>query len=173
MFTKLFLALTAHPLVYDYAPATTQFSKETTMAKIAPKSVKPIAKTKAPKAAPAEDVSEVAEPKEPLTMAVGDLTRRVKPSYRWIAGDIVQEAGPDGAETSSLISACHVAAKGAGLEPKDDAYWGRRLTRARALLRKAGLGVFKATRMEVATETKAPKAKKASKAKAAPEYEDA
>jgi len=103
--------------------------------KVIQKAAKPTPK------APKEEVV-----KEPKTVQEGELNRRIKPSYRWIAADVVREAG-DGAESADLITSCHAAAKEADLDPKEDAYWSRRLTRARALLRKAGLGVFKAKRM--------------------------
>lgn len=99
------------------------------------------------KTAPAKAPKPEAEPKEAKTVQEGELNRRVKPSYRWIAADVVREAG-DGADTGDLIKACHAAAKDAGLDAKEDTYWSRRLTRARSLLRKAGLGVFTTKRID-------------------------
>jgi len=113
------------------------------MAKVITKSApaKPVAKKAV------ATVADTATQKEAKMVQEGDLQRRIKPSYRWIAADVVREAGTEPAETEGLITACHKAAKAAGLEPKEDAYWGRRLTRARSLLRKAGLGVYKGVRM--------------------------
>ena len=136
------------------------------MAKIATKTAaKPAPKTAAPKAEK--------EPKAPSTEQIGDLNRRIAPSYRWIAGDIVRGAGTEGAPTEELIAQCHKAAKEAGLDPKDDAYWGRRLTRARALLRQAGLGVFQAHRIEKPASDKPVKQKRVAKAPKDQEFEDA
>lgn len=139
------------------------------MKKTAPAPIPPTKTTKTAKpikkvSKPVEEV-EVNE-REPATIDVGNLTRRVKPSYRWIACDVVKEAGPDGNPTDELLGECHKAAKAAGLDPKDDAYWSRRLTRARALLNEAGFGKFTAVRNEKVEETAVtPKAKAKGKVK--------
>ena len=139
------------------------------MAKIATK----VAAKVAAKPAPTKAEKAPKEPKAPSTEQIGDLNRRISPSYRWIAGDIVRAAGTEGAPTDELIAQCHKAAKDAGLEAKDDAYWGRRLTRARALLRAAGLGVFQAQKLEKPESAKPVKQKRVAKAPKDAEFEDA